>query len=100
MSYFWYSSLNETLKQIDLGIKGWVFIFNGGSTDDYSDIEDDLKLDWIAVRRHCGGLLILRRTYCTDNVMTIEEIPISSAKNWLKLNNQKSISGYPELEVA
>lgn len=99
MSYFWYNSLNETLKQIDLGIKGWVFVFNGGTTDDYSDIEDDLKMDWIAVRRHCGGLLILRKTYPAESVMAIEEIPISSAKAWLKLNMSGSVAGFPELNT-
>lgn len=99
MSYVWFSSLNETLKQIDLSAGGWLFIYNGGGTDHYDEIGDDFELDWIAVRRHCGGLLILRRTYHTDNVMTIEEISVRSAKNWLKLNNQLSIPGYPELEV-
>ena len=99
MSYVWYTALNETLKSIDLAVDGWTFIAQGAtSSDERCALSWDI--DWIAVRRHCGGLLILRRTYCTDNIMTIEEIPISSAKSWIKLNNQLSISGYPELEVA
>lgn len=94
MSFVRYNALNGTGKEVDLGLRGWTFITQGVQTREYNEAKHWNGMDILVVRRHCGGLLILRKVYTN----TYEELTLSSARNWLKLNLTRTINGFPELE--
>lgn len=95
MSFIRYNALNGTGKEVDLGLRGWTFIIQGEQTREYNEAKHWSDRDILVVRRHCGGLLILRKVYMN----TYEELTLESARNWLRLNRTTTVNGFPELEA-
>lgn len=95
--YCKFESLNGSVKEVDLSGPGWTFVSSRCVSSRWHFVEV-WKTDWIAIRRHCGGLLILRRRYNGTHGPVCEEMTLHSAKEWLRLNRVSDVVGYPELE--
>lgn len=94
--YAVYDALNGTVKQVDMLADGWVFIGGHGST--YSIREAiGWRHDWVAARRHCGGLLILRKMR-SGNDLSCEELTLSAARRWIAIAGPRiPVDGFLEL---
>ena len=89
-------SLNGTVKEIDLSQPGWVFVGGGEQVDDWHTAQR-WKQDWLAIRRHCGGLLILRKRYSGTTGITCEELALQQARKWVSIAAAGWVAGFPEM---
>lgn len=95
MTFVRYESLNETRKEVDLSQMGWVFFSGGVKFKEFRRINDPFMRDIVGFRRHCGGLLIIKRLSGT----LFTELTLSDLKKDLEYRGVHSVEGYPELEI-
>ncbi len=94
--YAVYDALNGTIKQVDMLADGWVWIGGNGSTHSLREATQ-WGCDWIAARRHCGGLLILRKTRSGKD-LCCEELTLSAARKWISIAGPRvPVDGFSEL---
>ena len=97
-----FNTLNGSTKLVDFTKPGWIRIeektlWNG--SDHVSVHTGQWSHERLNVRRHNGGLLIIKEWWSQWQVVTSRnvELTIEQAKEWLAKNGDEGIEGFPEL---